>query len=66
MRTDDVRAREELERCARRLGLVNLTPGQMEELRQAEAYARDLLARLPREFALTDEPAHTFRASDDA
>ncbi|MDA0256335.1 MAG: hypothetical protein O3C25_01140 [Chloroflexi bacterium] len=66
MRTDDVRTREELERCARQSGLVNLTPGQMEELRQADAYARVLLAKLPRDFALTDEPPHVFHAGDHA
>ncbi len=66
MATDPPPASEEVERYARQTGLINLTSDQMEELRQAAAYARDLLARLPRDFTLTDEPAHIFRASDDA
>ena len=66
MPTDDLPTREQIEQSARQAGLTNLTSEQMEELQQAAAYARDLLAKLPRDFALTDEPAHIFRASDDA
>ena len=65
MASDDAPTREEVEQYARQIGLHNLTPEQMEEFVRAGAYTRDLLSRLPRDFAVTDEPAHIFRASEE-
>ena len=65
MASDDAPTREEVEQYARQIGLNNLTPEQMEEFVRADAYMRDLLTRLPRDFAVTDEPAHIFRASEE-
>ena len=63
--SDDKPTRNELEQYARQVGLVNLTPEQIDELIRAEAVARDLRTMLPRDFALTDEPAITFRAREE-
>lgn len=56
------RSREELERLAQRFGLVHLTPDQLGELAQAEAYMTGFAVRFPRDLALTDEPAFIFHA----
>ena len=66
MQADNLPTREQIERYARQAGLTNLTSPQMEEFLRAATYARDLLAKLPRDFALTDEPAHVFHAGDHA
>ena len=58
--------REEIEAFARRTGLTRLTPEQMEEVVQAGRYMGDLIAGLPREFAAAEEPAHVFRAREEA
>ena len=66
MASEDARTREADEQYARQIGLHNLTPEQMEEFVRAGAYMRGLLAKLPRDFAYTEEPAHIFRASEEA
>ena len=66
MLSDNARTREEIERDARHAGLHNLTPQQMDEFAQADAYMRDLVTKIPRDFVVTDEPALIFRASDEA
>ena len=58
----DALTREEIEQYAKRMGLVNLTPEQMDEFAAAGAYMRGMLAGL----ALDEEPAHVFRASPEA
>ena len=58
--------REEIDAFARRTGLTRLTPEQMEEFARAARYMGDLIAGLPREFAAAEEPAHVFRAREEA
>ena len=58
--------RSEIEAFARRTGLANFTPEQMEEFARAARYMGDLLAGLPRAFPATREPAHVFRAREGA
>ncbi len=65
MTSDDEPTRNELEKYARQVGLANLTPEQIDELVRAETVARDLRNMLPRDFAVTDEPAITFRAREE-
>lgn len=65
MTSDDEPTRNELEKYARRVGLANLTPDQIDELVRAETVARDLRIMLPRDFAVTDEPAIIFRAREE-
>lgn len=66
MASDDPHTREEIERYARQAGLHHLTREQMDEFARAGAYMRDLLAKLPRDLAITDEPAQIFRAGEEA
>jgi len=66
MATDDAPTREQIEQYARQAGLVNFTREQMDEFERAGDYMRDLLTRLPRDLALGDEPAHIFRAGEEA
>ncbi len=66
MAKDDAPTREEIEQYAKQMGLVNLTPEQMDEFAAAGAYMRGMLAGLPRDLALDEEPAHVFRASPEA
>ena len=66
MATEDPPTREEIERYARQAGLHHLTPEHMDEFARAGAYMRDLLAKLPRDLAITDEPAQIFRAGEEA
>lgn len=65
MATDPAPTREGVEEYARRAGLTRLTPEQLEEFVRAATYMRDLMERLPRDFAVTDEPAHIFRAGGE-
>lgn len=58
---DEARSREELERLAHEMGLVNLTPDQLDQFGRAEAYMRGYRVQFPRDLALTDEPALVFR-----
>ncbi|MCY4639258.1 MAG: hypothetical protein OXC94_02830 [Chloroflexi bacterium] len=58
--------REEIEAFARRTGLTRFTPEQMEEFSRAALYMGDLIAGLPRDFAPAEEPAHVFRAREEA
>jgi len=66
MAIDDAPTREQIEQYARQAGLVKLTREQMDEFERAGTYMRDLLTRLPRDLALVDEPAHIFRAGEEA
>lgn len=50
----------ELQELAQRFGLSKLTPEQLEEFAQAEAYISRYAVRFPRELTLTDEPAFVF------
>jgi hypothetical protein len=63
--SDDKPTRNELEQYARQVGLVNLTPEQIDEFIRAETVARDLSIMLPRNFSMTDEPAITFRTREE-
>lgn len=62
MTSEGARTREEVERLARSLGLTRLSPAQLEELARAQGYARGLSERLPREYALSEEPCNIFVA----
>lgn len=66
MAKENTPTREEIERYARQLGLVNLTPEQMDEFVAAGEYMRGMLVNLPRDLALDEEPAHVFLASPEA
>jgi hypothetical protein len=63
--SDDKPTRNELEQYARQVGLVNLTPEQIDEFIRAETVARDLSIMLPRNCSMTDEPAITFRTREE-
>ena len=65
MTSDDEPTRKEIEQYARQVGLANLTREQIDELVTAETYARDLRIMLPRDFAVTEEPAITFHAREE-
>ena len=54
--------REELERAAREAGLQALLPEHVAILEKSFASARKLKSEMSRDFALSDEPAHVFRA----
>ncbi|MBM4411295.1 MAG: hypothetical protein FJ037_08260 [Chloroflexi bacterium] len=64
MASEDAPTHAETERHAQEAGLHHLTPEQMDEFARAGAYIRELLAKLPRDLAVTDEPAHIFHADE--
>lgn len=62
---DEGRSRAEIERYARQIGLVNLSPEHLDEFARAEAYMRGYRVQFPRDLTYADEPAAIFRASDE-
>lgn len=57
---------EELRQLAISLGLDKLAASHMDSLRQAYTYAQSILWQETEAPALADEPAHTYRASEEA
>ena len=58
--------RDDLKREAERAGLTNLADDHLAQFAKARASAEQLLRRIPRNLHMYDEPAHTFRASQEA
>ena len=56
----------ELKREMERAGLTNLTDPQLAQAAKAKAAAEQLVHRIPRDLHMYDEPAHIFRASEEA
>ncbi|MDH3601464.1 MAG: hypothetical protein OEU26_17775 [Candidatus Tectomicrobia bacterium] len=55
----------ELKREIERAGLTHLTDQQLAQAAKAKAAAVQLVQRIPRDLHMYDEPAHTFRASEE-
>jgi hypothetical protein len=51
---------------AARYGLTNLSEQHVAEFSKAKATAARFVSSLPRDLPVTAEPAHTFRASQEA
>lgn len=58
--------RDDLKDEAARAGLTNLSDAHLEQFAKARASVENLLSRIPRDLHMYDEPAHTFRASQEA
>ena len=56
----------ELKRAVERAGLTNLSGPQLAQAAKAKAAAEQLVQRIPRDLHMYDEPAHIFRASEEA
>ncbi len=59
-------SQQELARLAAEIGLDRVASQDPAALEKALTAARRLKAELPRDFALSDEPAHVFRAGEEA
>lgn len=57
---------DELRQEAVRYGLSNLTAQHLEQFSQAKAAAARFARSIPRDLPVAAEPAHTFRASQEA
>lgn len=55
-----------LKREAERAGLTHLSTEHLEQFAKAKASVENLLGHIPRDLHMYDEPAHTFRASQEA
>ncbi len=55
-----------LKQEAERVGLTNLTDEQLAQFAKAKASAEGLLKGISKELHMYDEPAHTFRAGEEA
>ena len=60
---DDIRM---LQEEAEKLGLRNLSERHLTQFARAKAAAQRMIAEIPRELPIDVEPAHTFRASQEA
>ncbi|MDP6389123.1 MAG: hypothetical protein QF654_04440 [Alphaproteobacteria bacterium] len=56
----------DLKKRAAEIGLDKLEPAHLEELARAVASMERMVESLPKEVVLADEPAHVFRAGEDA
>jgi hypothetical protein len=59
-------SRDELLRMAEEIGLARVAEMDPASLEKALAAARRLKSEMQRDFALADEPAHVFRAGEEA
>jgi hypothetical protein len=59
-------APETLTQEAVRYGLINLTAEHLAQFNKAREAAARFVSSLPRDLPVTAEPAHTFRASQEA
>jgi hypothetical protein len=55
-----------LKREAERAGLTHLSHEHLAQFAKARVSIENLLGRIPRDLHMYDEPAHTFRASQEA
>lgn len=55
-----------LRRAAEAAGLCNLSERHLAQFAKAKAAAQRMVAAIPRELPMNVEPAHTFRASQEA
>ena len=51
---------------AERLGLRHLSDAHLEQFAKARNSVENVLGKIPRDLHMYDEPAHTFRASQEA
>ena len=58
--------RDDLKAEAERFGLTNLSDHQLSQLATAKAAADRMVNGIPRDFHAYDEPAHVYRASEEA
>ena len=58
--------RDELKQEAECVGLTNLTDEQLAQFAKAKASSELLVSGMTRDLHMYDEPAHTFRASEEA
>ena len=58
--------RDELKQEAERLGLTNLTDEQLAQFAKAKASSEQLVNGMTHDLHMYDEPAHTFRAGEEA
>ncbi len=57
--------RDELKQEAERVRLTNLTDQQLAQFAKAKTSAERLVSGIPHDLHMYDEPAHTFRASEE-
>lgn len=58
--------RDDLKRAAERAGLTHLSDAHLAQLAKARDAVANMLSRIPRNLHIYDEPAHIFRASQEA
>jgi hypothetical protein len=58
--------RDDLKRAAEQAGLTHLCDDHLAQLARARDAVESMLSRIPRNLHMYDEPAHTFRASQEA
>ncbi len=58
--------RHPLQHAAEQAGLTNLSDKHLAQFAQAKAAAERFVGAIPRDLPLSVEPAHTFRASEEA
>ena len=58
--------RDDLKVEAKQLGLTNLSDRQLAQLAKAKTAAERMVNGIPRAFHAYDEPAHVYRASEEA
>jgi hypothetical protein len=58
--------KDELQHEAARIGLVKLSDKHLAQFARARAAAERMLSRIPRALPMYEEPAHTYRASEEA
>ena len=58
--------RDALQREAEQAGLANLSDKHLTQFAKAKAAAARLVSAIPRDLPMYVEPAHTFRASQEA
>ena len=58
--------RDALKHEAERVGLTNLSDAHLVQFANAKAAAERMVSSIPRNLHTYNEPAHTFRASEEA
>jgi hypothetical protein len=58
--------KETLQQEAEQAGLINLADKHLAQFAKAKAAAQRMLSAIPRDLPMSVEPAHTFRASEEA
>ena len=57
---------EALKHEAAQAGLTNLSDKHVKQFAKAKAAAARMVRAIPRDLPMSEEPAHTFRASEEA